>query len=240
MWLFDVFARLYNLNPFTFAFIMWLVVLVITASVTMKHPTRRGKLLGFGITSVGAVLILGHLELLTLSATGKEIKGVVTNFIVMTLGGLGSGLLAVAISKGPNKAEIEQTRNFILGWGLRGFEYLFVFILMCSLALSVLCLLLWFFGWPVVTGHAVSGLLLVFLGAALGCAIVSRLRRLMKWEQWGVGLLFALLLFLLPVYVQAIWGLVSWSLAAVLGFHGVAGIAMGWTVWRQRREWRRS
>ncbi len=237
MWLFDVFARLYNLNPFTFALIMWFVVLVITASVTMKYPTRRGKLVGFGITSVGAVLILGHLELLTLSATGKEIKGVVTNFVVMTLGGLGSGLLAVAISKGPNKAEIKQTRNFIRGWGLRGFEYLFVFILMCSLALSVLCLLLWFFGWPVVTGHAVSGLLLVFLGAALGCAIVSRLRRLMKWEQWGVGLLFALLLFLLPVYVQAIGGLVSWSLAAVLGFHLVAGAAMGWTVWRQRMEW---
>ncbi|CRM27654.1 hypothetical protein [Pseudomonas sp. 25 R 14] len=237
MWLFDVFARLYNLNPFTFALIMWFVVLVITASVTMKCPTRRGKLVGFGITSVGAVLILRHLELLTLSATGKEIKGVVTNFVVMTLGGLGSGLLAVAISKGPNKAEIEQTRNFIRGWGLRGFEYLYVFILMCSLALSVLCLLLWFFGWPVVTGHAVSGLLLVFLGAALGCAIVSRLRRLMKWEQWGVGLLFALLLFLLPVYVQAVWGLVSWSLAAVLGFHLVAGAAMGWTVWRQRMEW---
>ena len=237
MWLFDVFARLYNLNPFTFALIMWFVVLVITASVTMKCPTRRGKLVGFGITSVGAVLILGHLELLTLSATGKEIKGVVTNFVVMTLGGLGSGLLAVAISKGPNKAEIEQTRNFIRGWGLRGFEYLYVFILMCSLALSVLCLLLWFFGWPVVTGHAVSGLLLVFLGAALGCAIVSRLRRLMKWEQWGVGLLFGLLLFLLPVYVQAIGGLVSWSLAAVLGFHLVAGAAMGWTVWRQRMEW---
>ncbi|WP_139115652.1 hypothetical protein [Pseudomonas sp. 25 R 14] len=212
-------------------------MLVITASVTMKCPTRRGKLVGFGITSVGAVLILRHLELLTLSATGKEIKGVVTNFVVMTLGGLGSGLLAVAISKGPNKAEIEQTRNFIRGWGLRGFEYLYVFILMCSLALSVLCLLLWFFGWPVVTGHAVSGLLLVFLGAALGCAIVSRLRRLMKWEQWGVGLLFALLLFLLPVYVQAVWGLVSWSLAAVLGFHLVAGAAMGWTVWRQRMEW---
>ena len=237
MWLFDVFARLYNLNPFTFALIMWFVVLVITASVTMKYPTRRGKLVGFGITSVGAVLILRHLELLTLSATGKEIKGVVTNFVVMTLGGLGSGLLAVAISKGPNKAEIEQTRNFIRGWGLRGFEYLYVFILMCSLALSVLCLLLWFFGWPVVTGHAVSGLLLVFLGAVLGCAIVSRLRRLMKWEQWGVGLLFGLLLFLLPVYVQAIGGLVSWSLAAVLGFHTVAGIAMGWTVWRQRMEW---
>ncbi|MFA7941220.1 hypothetical protein ACEK06_02010 [Pseudomonas brenneri] len=212
-------------------------MLVITASVTMKYPTRRGKLVGFGITSVGAVLILRHLELLTLSATGKEIKGVVTNFVVMTLGGLGSGLLAVAISKGPNKAEIKQTRNFIRGWGLRGFEYLFVFILMCSLALSVLCLLLWFFGWPVVTGHAVSGLLLVFLGAALGCAIVSRLRRLMKWEQWGAGLLFALLLFLLPVYVQAVWGLVSWSLAAVLGFHLVAGAAMGWTVWRQRMEW---
>ncbi|WP_458723448.1 hypothetical protein [Pseudomonas brenneri] len=212
-------------------------MLVITASVTMKCPTRRGKLVGFGITSVGAVLILRHLELLTLSATGKEIKGIVTNFVVMTLGGLGSGLLAVAISKGPNKAEIEQTRNFIRGWGLRGFEYLYVFILMCSLALSVLCLLLWFFGWPVVTGHAVSGLLLVFLGAVLGCAIVSRLRRLMKWEQWGVGLLFGLLLFLLPVYVQAVWGLVSWSLAAVLGFHTVAGIAMGWTVWRQRMEW---
>ena len=237
MWLFDVFARLYNLNPFTFAFIMWLVVLVITASVTMKCPTRRGKLVGFGITSVGAVLILRHLELLTLSATGKEIKGVVTNFVVMTLGGLGSGLLAVAISKGPNKAEIEQTRNFIRGWGLRGFEYLYVFILMCSLALSVLCLLLWFFGWPVVTGHAVSGLLLVFLVAAMGCAFISYLRRSMKWEQWGVGLLFGLLLFLLPVYVQAIWGLVSWSLAAVLGFHTVAGIAMGWTVWRQRMEW---
>ena len=237
MWLFDVFARLYNLNPFTFAFIMWLVVLVITASVTMKHPTRRGKLLGFGITSVGAVLILGHLELLTLSATGKEIKGVVTNFIVMTLGGLGSGLLAVAISRRPSKADIQQTRTFIHGWGLRIFEYLLVFILMCSLALSALCLLLWFFGWPVVTGHVVSGLLLVFLGAASGCAIVSYLRRLMKWEQLGVAVLFGLLLFLLPVYVQAIWGLVSWSLAAVLGFHTVAGIAMGWTVWRQRMEW---
>ena len=240
MWLFDVFARLYNLNPFTFAFIMWLVVLVITASVTMKCPTRRGKLVGFGITSVGAVLILGHLELLTLSATGKEIKGVVTNFIVMTLGGLGSGLLAVAISKGPNKAEIEQTRNFILGWGLRGFEYLFVFILMCSLVLTVFCLPLWRLDWPVVSGQEVTGLLLAFLSAASGCAIVSYLRRLMKWEQLGVAVLFGLLLFLLPVYVQAIWGLVSWSLAAVLGFHGVAGIAMGWTVWRQRREWRRS
>ncbi|MEG0240948.1 hypothetical protein HBR94_25270 [Pseudomonas sp. WS 5412] len=215
-------------------------MLVITASVTMKHPTRRGKLLGFGITSVGAVLILGHLELLTLSATGKEIKGVVTNFIVMTLGGLGSGLLAVAISKGPSKAELQKTRNFVRGWGLRIFEYLFVFILMCSLALSALCLLLWFFGWPVVTGHVVSGLLLAFLSAASGCAIVSYLRRLMKWEQLGVAVLFGLLLFLLPVYVQAIWGLVSWSLAAVLGFHGVAGIAMGWTVWRQRMEWRRS
>jgi hypothetical protein len=150
MWLFDVFARLYNLNPFTFAFIMWLVVLVITASVTMKHPTRRGKLLGFGITSVGAVLILGHLELLTLSATGKEIKGVVTNFIVMTLGGLGSGLLAVAISKGPSKAELQKTRNFVRGWGLRIFEYLFVFYphvltcLVCALpALVVLRLALW-------------------------------------------------------------------------------------------------
>ncbi len=239
MWLLDVFARLYNLSPFTFAFIMWFVVLVITASVTMKHPTRRGKLLGFGITSLGAVLILGYLELLTLSATGKEIKGLVTNFVVMSLGGLGSGLLAVAISEGPSKAEIEQTRTSIRNWGLAVFEYLFVFILLCSLVLVAICLPLWLLDWPVVSGHEVTGLLLAFLGAAAGCAIVSYLRRSMKWEQLGVGVLFGLLLFLLPVYVQAIWGMVSWSLAAVLGFHGVAGIAMGWTVWRQRLEWQR-
>ena len=237
MWLFDVFVRLYNSSPFNGALLLWVVVLALTASVTMNFPTRRGKLAGFVISSVGAVFILGYLETLVLSATNKEFKVVVTNLVVMSLGGLGSGLLAVAISRRPSKADIQQTRTFIHGWGLRIFEYLLVFILMCSLALSALCLLFWFFGWPVVTGHAVSALLLVFLGAALGCAIVSRLRRLMKWEQWGVGLLFALLLFLLPVYVQAVWGLVSWSLAAVLGFHLVAGAAMGWTVWRQRMEW---
>lgn len=203
----------------------------------LPDPTRRGKLAGFGISSVGAVFILGYLETLVLSATNKEFKDVVINLVVMSLGGLGSGLLAVAISRRPSKADIQQTRTFIHGWGLRIFEYLLVFILMCSLALSALCLLFWFFGWPVVTGHAVSGLLLVFLVAAMGCAFISYLRRSMKWEQWGVGLLFGLLLFLLPVYVQAIWGLVSWSLAAVLGFHTVAGIAMGWTVWRQRLEW---
>lgn len=235
MWLFDVFVRLYNSSPFNGALLLWVVVLALTASVTMNFPTRRGKLAGFVISSVGAVFILGYLE--TLSDEYKEPKVVVTNLVVMSLGGLGSGLLAVAISRRPSKADIQQTRHFIHGWGLRIFEYLLVFILMCSLALSALCLLFWFFGWPVVTGHAVSGLLLVFLVAAMGCAFISYLRRSMKWEQWGVGLLFGLLLFLLPVYVQAIWGLVSWSLAAVLGFHTVAGIAMGWTVWRQRMEW---
>lgn len=237
MWLFDVFARLYNLNPFTFAFIMWFVVLVITASVTMKYPTRRGKLVGFGITSVGAMLILGFLQLLTLSDIGKEIKGIVTNFVVMTLGGLGSGLLAVAISEGPTKDESEQARSFVRGLGLTIFEYVFVFILVCALSLSVVCLPLWSLGWPVMTGHAVTSLLVVFLAAALGCVIVAYLRRLKKWEQLGACLLFGWMLLLVPIYVQAIAGLVSWSLAAVLGFHTVAGIAMGWTVWRQRMEW---
>ena len=237
MWLFDVFAWLYNLTPFTGALLLWFLVLVFTASATMSFPTRRGKLAGFGISVVGAVFILGYLETLVLNATGKEIKGVVINLVVMSLGGLGSCLLGVAISKRPSKAEIEQTRTSIRGWGLAVFEYLLVFILMCSLALSGLCLLLWLFGWPVVTGHTVLGLLVVFSVAAMGCLFISCLRRLMKWEQWGVGLLCGFLLFLLPVYVQAIGGLVSWSLAAVLGFHTVAGIAMGWTVWRQRMEW---
>ena len=240
MWLFDVFAWLYNLTPFTGALLLWFLVLVLTACATMKYPTRRGKLVGFGISVVGAVFILGYLETLVLNATGKEIKGVVINLVVMSLGGLGSGLLAVAISKRPSKAEIEQSLTSIRNWGLTVFEYLFVFILVCSLVLAAICLLLWLLDWPVVSGQEVTGLLLAFLGAASGCAIVSYLRRLMKWEQLGVAVLFGLLLFLLPVYVQAIWGLVSWSLAAVLGFHTVAGIAMGWTVWRQRREWRRS
>ena len=240
MWLFDVFAWLYNLTPFTGALLLWFLVLVFTASATMSFPTRRGKLAGFGISVVGAVFILGYLETLVLNATGKEIKGVVINLVVMSLGGLGSCLLGVAISKRPSKAEIEQTRTSIRSWGLAVFEYLFVFILMCSLVLTVFCLPLWRLDWPVVSGHEVTGLLPAFLGAASGCAIVSYLRRLMKWEQWGVAVLFGLLLFLLPVYVQAIWGLVSWSLAAVLGFHGVAGIGLGWTVWRQRMEWRRS
>lgn len=237
MWLFDVFVRFYNSSPFSGVLLLWFLVLVLTASVTMNCPTRRGKLAGFGISSVGAVFILGYLETLVLSATNKEFKDVVINLVVMSLGGLGSGLLAVAISRRPSKADIQQTRTFIHGWGLRIFEYLLVFILMCSLALSALCLLLWLFGWPVVTGHTVLGLLVVFSVAAMGCVFISCLRRLMKWEQWGVGLLCGLLLFLLPVYVQAIGGLVSWSLAAVLGFHTVAGIAMGWTVWRQRMEW---
>ncbi|AIG03557.1 Uncharacterised protein [Pseudomonas fluorescens] len=240
MWLFDVFAWLYTLTPFTGALLLWFLVLVVTAGVTMKYPTRRGKLAGFGISSVGAVLILGYLEVLTLSATGKELKGVVINLVVMSLGGLGSGLLAVAISEGPSKAEIEQTRTSIRTWGLTVFEYLFVFVLVCSLVLSAICLPLWFLGWPKVPVHAVLGLLLAFLGAALGCVMVFQLRRLMKWEQLGVGLLFGLLLLLLPVYAQAVWALVNWSLAAVLGFHLVAGIAMGWTVWRNRLAWQRA
>ncbi len=240
MWLLDGFAWLYNLNRFTGALLMWFVVVVLTAALTMNVQNNRGKLWGFLVTSAGAVFILVYLESLKLIGADKAIKGVVSNFVVMTLGGLGSGLLAVAISQGPTKDEDDQARGFIRDRLLDALEYAFVFVGICSFTLFAVGLPLNLLAWPPVAEHDLFSLLIVCLGALLGYAIVSRPSRLEHWEQLGACALVALLLLLLPVYGQALSGLWQWSGAAVLGFHFFAAVALFRTLWFHRIEWRRA
>ncbi|PRA32329.1 hypothetical protein [Pseudomonas poae] len=240
MWLLDGFAWLYNLNRFTGALLMWFVVLVLTATVTMNVQNNRGKLWGFLITSAGAVFILLYLESLKLAEADEATKDVVSNFVVMTLGGLGSGLLAVAISRGPTEEEDQQARSFIRDRLVDALEYAFVFFGICSFTLFAVCLPLHLLAWPHVTEHDVFSLLIVCLGALLGYAIVSRPSRLEHWEQLGACALVALLLLLLPVYVQALSGLWQWRWWAVLGLHTFAALALFRTLWFHRIEWRRT
>ncbi|WP_339528048.1 hypothetical protein [Pseudomonas mucidolens] len=234
MWLFDVFAWLYNLSPFTGALLMWFAVLVATASLTMRFESNRGKLWGFVVSASGAVIILLYLESLNLDDDGKALKAVLGNLVVMTLGGLGSGLLAGVISQGPDEAEDTQARTFIRERLLNIFEYAFFFIGACAFVLFVTSLLPALLQRPVATEHEIVSLLVVFLGAGLGYAIAAGPRRLKNWEQLGAGMLGVLLLFLLPVYVQGLLGLWTGARTAVLSFHAVAALALAWTVWRQR------
>lgn len=240
MWLLDGFAWMYDLNRFTGALLMWFGVLVLTAAVTMNVQSNRGKLWGFVITSAGAVFILMYLESLKLIDDDKAIKGVVSNLVVMTLGGLGSGLLAVAISRGPTPDEDKQARGFIRDRLLDALEYAFVYVAICSFTLFAVCLPLNLLGWPPVGEHDLLSLLLVCLGALLGYAIGSHPSRLKNWEQLGACAMVALLLLLLPVYAQSLSGLWSWSWAAVLGLHVFAALALFRTLWFHRVEWRRT
>lgn len=240
MWLFDVFAWLYNLTPFTGALLMWFAVLVATAALTMKFESNRGKLWGFVVSAGGAVIILVYLEYLEPGEDAITLKTVVSNLVVMTLGGLGSGLLAVAISQGPDAAEDTETRTFIRDRLLNIFEYAFFFIGACAFVLFVTCLIPALLQRPVATEHQIASLLVVFLVAGLGYMIAASPRRLKNWEQLGAGMLLVLLLFLLPVYVQGLLGLWHGAPTAVLSFHGVAALALAWTVWRQRLKCRRS
>ncbi|MGE1155688.1 hypothetical protein [Pseudomonas sp. ICMP 460] len=239
MWLLDGFAWLYNLNRFTGALLMWFVVLVLTAAVTMNVQSNRGKLWGFMVSCAGAVFILVYLESLKLIGADNAIKGVVSNFVVMTLGGLGSGLLAVAISQGPSNDEDEQARGFIRNRLLDALEYAFVFVGICSFTVFAIGLPLSLLEWPPVAEQDLLSLLIVCLGALLGYAIVSRPSRLQHWEQLGAGALVALLVLLLPVYGQALSGLWQWSAAAVVGLHIFAAVALFRTLWFHRTEWRR-
>lgn len=185
MWLLDGFAWLYDLNRFTGTLLMWFGVLVLTAAVTMNVQSNRGKLWGFMITTAGAVFILVYLESLKLVGADKAIRGVVSNFVVMTLGGLGSGLLAVAISKGPTPEEDKQARGFIRDRLLNALEYAFVYVAICAFTVFAVCLPLNLLGWPPVDEHDLLSLLMVCLGALLGYAITSRPNRLSNWEQLG-------------------------------------------------------
>jgi len=237
MWLLDGFAWLYDLNRFTGTLLMWFGVLVLTAAVTMNVQSNRGKLWGFMITTAGAVFILVYLESLKLIGADKAIRGVVSNFVVMTLGGLGSGLLAVAISKGPTPEEDKQARGFIRDRLLNALEYAFVYVAICAFTVFAVCLPLHLLGWPPVDEHDLLSLLMVCLGALLGYAITSRPNRLSNWEQLGGCALVALLLLLSPVYAQALSGLWEWSWAGVLGLHGFAALALLRTIWFHRSEW---
>jgi hypothetical protein len=237
MWLLDGFAWLYDLNRFTGTLLMWFGVLVLTAAVTMNVQSNRGKLWGFMITTAGAVFILVYLESLKLVGADKAIKGVVSNFVVMTLGGLGSGLLAVAITQGPTPEEDKQARGFIRDRLLDALEYAFVYVAICAFTVFAVCLPLNLLGWPPVDEHDLLSLLMVCLGALLGYAITSRPNRLRNWEQLGGCALVALLLLLSPVYAQALSGLWEWSWAAVLGLHGFAALALLRTIWFHRSAW---
>lgn len=238
MWLLDGFAWLYNLNRFTGVLLMWFVVLVLTAAVTMNVPSNRGKLWGFALTSAGAVFILLYLE--GLHGVDEDAKGVVRNFVVMTLGGLGSGLLAVAISRGPTPDEDAQTRVFIRDRLLDVAEYSFVFFSVCATTLLAVCGLLSLLGASPATGHEGVSLLVVLLAALLGYGIASRPARMQNWEQLGAGGLVALLLLMLPVYGQALAGWWQWSPAAVVGFHGFVLAALFRTLWFHHALWRRA
>ncbi|MDQ0651954.1 hypothetical protein [Pseudomonas cedrina] len=185
MWLLDGFAWLYNLNRFTGTLLMWFGVLVFTAVVTMNVQSNRGKLWGFMIATAGAVFILVYLESLKLIGADKAIKGVVSNFVVMTLGGLGSGLLAVAISQGPTPEEDKQARGFIRDRLLDALEYAFVYVAICSFTLFAVCLPLNLLGWPPVGEHDLLSLLIVCLGALLGYAIASPPQSLEKLGASG-------------------------------------------------------
>lgn len=238
MWLLDGFAWLYNLNSFTGVLLMWFAVLVLTAAVTMNVQSNRGKLWGFMITSAGAVFILVYLEGLNLIGAEQAIKGVMSNFVVMTLGGLGSGLLAVAITQKPTPDEETQALRFIRDRLLDALEYAFVFFAICSLTLLAFGLVFNWLGFPPIDEHDLLSLLIVCLGALLGYAIASRVSRLKNWEQLGAGALVVLLLLLLPVYAQALAGLWDWSAPAVLGLHVFAALALLRTIWFHRLEWR--
>lgn len=77
----------------TGALILWVLTVTATASAVRSLAEGRGALWGAMISTVGAVIILLLIQLI---GVPEDTINVLNNFIIMTLGGLGSGLLAVA------------------------------------------------------------------------------------------------------------------------------------------------
>ncbi|NWC93601.1 MULTISPECIES: hypothetical protein [unclassified Pseudomonas] len=226
MWFIDGFVRdfaaLYNKSAFTGALIWWGIVLSLTAAVTMYDSNSgRRKLWGFLISTIGAVGILMYVEYINMKVHQDVLKGVITNFVVMTLGGLGAGLLAVAITEDVSKSEDIKFRDGLFNF----YDCAFVFVGLSSLSIFSFCLVSEFLGRTVATEHELSGMLVTSLGALIGWVITACRHKIMRYEALAGILLFLFFVFILIIYAQALSGV--WELASIWVFTLIGLIGAG-------------
>ena len=186
------FSFLYNMV--TGALILWVLTVTATASAVRSLAEGRGALWGAMISTVGAVIIL---LLIQLVGVPEDTINVLNNFIIMTLGGLGSGLLAVALVTKPNAVEALKFKRALFNI----LDYAFVWLWLSSLSMIFLFLISKLSGRVVATDHALGIMLITFLFTFLSIVVLECRNKFPKWgESVGLGL-FLILVVLLVLYV---------------------------------------
>ncbi|MGR3889609.1 hypothetical protein [Pseudomonas sp. 1152_12] len=198
----EAFQAIFNSSKFTLTLIVWGGVIVATCAVTMSDlNSSRRKLWSFVISAIGAVGIMLHLESFEgLSDAEVSTRVVMTNFVVMTLGGLGSGLLGLAIIAGPDKEDPAKFRNALYSV----FEQIYFFIVLSSLIVSVLCHTPIFSGSRFFTDAQCDGILVVLVSAIFGCLLSACRSKKARLDDWISVFLFLFLLIVLAIYANAL------------------------------------
>lgn len=217
---FAVFDSVINGSKFTVTLIVWGVVITLTCAVTMSDVnSARRKLWSFVISAIGAVGIMLHLESFDdLSVAEMSTRLVMTNFVVMTLGGLGSGLLGVAIVTGSDKEDADKFRHALYSV----LERIYIFVILSSLAVFVLTKVMEHVDSIFVVDGQLDGVVVTFW-SALTCALLSayRLKNVRADEVVGI-LLFLFLLVVLTIYANALFTVWAQILGWLLTLNALA------------------
>ncbi|WP_339530312.1 MULTISPECIES: hypothetical protein [unclassified Pseudomonas] len=203
----EAFKALFNSSKFTLTLVVWGAVIVCTCAVTMSDvSSSRRKLWSFVISAIGAVGIMLHLESFEgLNAAETSTRLVMTNFVVMTLGGLGAGLLGLAITAEPDKKDAENFRHALFGV----LERIYIYLVISSVMVFALCHMSSIFESVYVTDHQLNGLQVVIASAVAGCLLSVYRFESARWDEIVGIFLFLFLLVVLAIYANAltaIWG----------------------------------
>ncbi|NVZ72113.1 hypothetical protein [Pseudomonas costantinii] len=176
--------------------------------------SSRRKLWSFVISAIGAVGIMLHLESFeNLSITEASTRLVMTNFVVMTLGGLGSGLLGLAITADPDKEDAAKFQKALYSV----LERIYIFVVLSSLAMFALAHVLSCLGAVFVTDRQFDGMVITFWSALVGVLLSAYRLKSARLDEWVGVFLFLLLLVILAIYANALIAVwtqaVSWFLA---------------------------
>ncbi|NWA84794.1 hypothetical protein [Pseudomonas sp. D2002] len=207
---------------------LWFLAVAFTAIAVRAGGKGRGPLWGAGISLLGAVIILLCLEL---AGGALEIKEILSSFITMSLGGLGSGLLAVALIEDTNETQALRFRDGLFSV----LDYAFVWIGLSSLSMLFFFLLSKLSGQFIATNYVLEVMAVIFSGAFLSLVVLERRDKLGRLGE-GVGLvLFLFLVALSILYGKTLDYVWAQAWAWILVVNGLLVLAMGGVWWYYRK-----
>ncbi|WP_426178817.1 hypothetical protein [Pseudomonas sp. TWRC1-2] len=207
---------------------LWFLAVVLTALVVRVGGKGRGALWGAGISLLGAVVILLRLELVG-GAVG--VKEVLSNFIIMSLGGLGSGLLAVALMEDTNETEALRFKAGLFCV----LDYAFVWMGLSSLSMLFFFLLSKLSGQFVATDYVLEVMFVIFCGAFLSVVVLERRDKFGRLEEWVGLVLFIFLLALSLIYEETLACVWTQAGGWILAVNGLLTLAVGGIWWHYRK-----